>query len=94
VESSCEFGIKLSGSIKCWETIEWPHNLWVVLSSIELVSYPKECVSYFKNLALKLKPPAMDLFMYRYILPPECFETRDSYLCMLVRLTYNEDFFS
>jgi hypothetical protein len=22
--SSCEFGIELSGSMKCWETIEWP----------------------------------------------------------------------
>jgi hypothetical protein len=24
VESSCEFGIELSGSMKCWENIEWP----------------------------------------------------------------------
>jgi hypothetical protein len=24
VESSCEFGIQPSGSMKCWETIEWP----------------------------------------------------------------------
>jgi hypothetical protein len=24
VESSCEFGIEPSGSMKCWETIEWP----------------------------------------------------------------------
>jgi hypothetical protein len=24
--SSCEFGIEPSGSIKCWETIEWPNN--------------------------------------------------------------------
>jgi hypothetical protein len=23
VESSCEFGIELSGSMKCWETVEW-----------------------------------------------------------------------
>jgi hypothetical protein len=23
VESSCEFGIESSGSMKCWETIEW-----------------------------------------------------------------------
>jgi hypothetical protein len=23
-ESSCEFGIEPSGSMKCWETIEWP----------------------------------------------------------------------
>jgi hypothetical protein len=26
VESSCEFGIEPSGSIKCWETIERPNN--------------------------------------------------------------------
>jgi hypothetical protein len=25
-ESSCEFGIEPSGSIKRWETIEWPSN--------------------------------------------------------------------
>jgi hypothetical protein len=25
VESSCEFGIEPSGSMKCWETIEWPN---------------------------------------------------------------------
>jgi hypothetical protein len=24
VESSCEFGIEPTGSMKCWETIEWP----------------------------------------------------------------------
>jgi hypothetical protein len=24
LESSCEFGIEPSGSMKCWETIEWP----------------------------------------------------------------------
>jgi hypothetical protein len=23
-ESSCEFGIEPSGSMNCWETIEWP----------------------------------------------------------------------
>jgi hypothetical protein len=27
VGSSCEFGIEPSGSIKCWETIEWPNNV-------------------------------------------------------------------
>jgi hypothetical protein len=26
VESSCEFGIELSGSKECWETIEYPNN--------------------------------------------------------------------
>jgi hypothetical protein len=24
-ESCCEFGIEPSGSMKCWETIEWPN---------------------------------------------------------------------
>jgi hypothetical protein len=28
VESSCELGNEPSGSIKCWETKEWLHNLW------------------------------------------------------------------
>jgi hypothetical protein len=28
VESSCECGNEPSGSIKCWETTEWLHNLW------------------------------------------------------------------
>jgi hypothetical protein len=35
VESSCEFGIESSGSIKCWVTIRVATR--VVLSSIELV---------------------------------------------------------
>jgi hypothetical protein len=26
--SSCEFGIELLDSIKCWETIECPNNWW------------------------------------------------------------------
>jgi hypothetical protein len=26
--SSCEFGIEPSGSMKRWETIEWPNNWW------------------------------------------------------------------
>jgi hypothetical protein len=28
VESSCGLGNEPSGSIKCWETTEWLHNLW------------------------------------------------------------------
>jgi hypothetical protein len=28
VESSCEFGIKLSDSMKCGKTIECPNNWW------------------------------------------------------------------
>jgi hypothetical protein len=40
VESSCEFGIEPSGSIKCWETIKCPNRISrVVFSSIELVGY-------------------------------------------------------
>jgi hypothetical protein len=27
-ESSCVLGNEPSGSIKCWETTEWLHNLW------------------------------------------------------------------
>jgi hypothetical protein len=36
VESCCEFGIEPSGSVKCWETIEWPNIAAsrVVFSSI------------------------------------------------------------
>jgi hypothetical protein len=26
--SSCERGNETSGSINCWEIIEWPQNLW------------------------------------------------------------------
>jgi hypothetical protein len=28
VENSCKLGNEPSGSIKCWETTEWLHNLW------------------------------------------------------------------
>jgi hypothetical protein len=28
LESCCECGNESSGSIKCWETIEWLHNWW------------------------------------------------------------------
>jgi hypothetical protein len=28
VESSCECGYETSGSMKCWETVKWLHNLW------------------------------------------------------------------
>jgi hypothetical protein len=30
VEGSCEHGIEPSGSIKCWEVLEWLHNLWLL----------------------------------------------------------------
>jgi hypothetical protein len=29
-EGNWEFGIEPSGSIKCWETIEWPNNWWAL----------------------------------------------------------------
>jgi hypothetical protein len=35
VESSCEFGIEPSGSIKCWEAIECPNN-WGPLDGAQL----------------------------------------------------------
>jgi hypothetical protein len=35
VESSCEFSIELSDSMKCWETIEWP-NISGLSSSAQL----------------------------------------------------------
>jgi hypothetical protein len=40
VESCCERGNEPSGSIKCWETTEWLHNLW----PLERYSVPQ---SYF-----------------------------------------------
>jgi hypothetical protein len=38
--SSCECGNEPSGSIKCWETTEWLHNLWPLerYSAPQLVS--------------------------------------------------------
>jgi hypothetical protein len=30
VEGSFEYGIELSGSIKCWEVLEWLHNWWLL----------------------------------------------------------------
>jgi hypothetical protein len=28
MEDSCEHGNELSGSMKCWEVLEWLHNWW------------------------------------------------------------------
>jgi hypothetical protein len=28
MESSCELGNEISGSIECWESTEWLHKLW------------------------------------------------------------------
>jgi hypothetical protein len=30
VEGSCEYGNELSGSIKCWEILEWVSDWWVL----------------------------------------------------------------
>jgi hypothetical protein len=50
VESSCEFGIEPSGSVKCWGTIEWPSISGLSVSAqLHIVSYqqllePMECI--------------------------------------------------
>jgi hypothetical protein len=30
VEGSCEHGIEPSGTIKCWEVLEWLRNWWLL----------------------------------------------------------------
>jgi hypothetical protein len=54
VESSCEFGIELSGSMKCWETIEWltssGHSISVQLHMVKLIF----CVGYYRQLPAEL----------------------------------------
>jgi hypothetical protein len=30
LEGSCEHGDEPSGSIKCWEVLEWLHNWWLL----------------------------------------------------------------
>jgi hypothetical protein len=44
VESSCEIGNKPSGSIKCWESTEWLHNLW----PLEWYSAPQSYLVMYK----------------------------------------------
>jgi hypothetical protein len=48
-------GNKHSGSIKCWETTEWLHNLWPLewysASQISLVSYHSNGVMMSPNTA-------------------------------------------
>jgi hypothetical protein len=48
VESSCEFGIEHSGSIKCWESYLVASRL--VLSSIELVRRIHEVTPVLRNI--------------------------------------------
>jgi hypothetical protein len=39
-ESPCDFGIELSGSIKCWKTIEWRNNCCLSSSAqLDIVRY-------------------------------------------------------
>jgi hypothetical protein len=47
VESCCEFGIEPSGSMKCWETIEW---LLEFCSAIQLVTYISNAMKYLQLL--------------------------------------------
>jgi hypothetical protein len=35
VEGSCEHGDEPSGSLKCWEVLEWLHN-WQLLRNAQL----------------------------------------------------------
>jgi hypothetical protein len=44
VESCCEFGIEPTGSMKCWETIEW------LTSSGHSISVQLHIVSYLRTL--------------------------------------------
>jgi hypothetical protein len=49
VESSCDFGIEPTGSMKCWETIEW------LTSSGHSISVQLHIVSYkYGDLALQV----------------------------------------
>jgi hypothetical protein len=56
VESSCEFGIEPTGSMKCWETIEWltssGHSISVQL---HIVSYATHDASEESTLLVLLR---------------------------------------
>jgi hypothetical protein len=47
VESCCEFGIEPLGSMKCWETIEWPN---ILLSLISFVNSETVLLQTLKNI--------------------------------------------
>jgi hypothetical protein len=49
VESSCELGNESSGSIKCWESTEWLHDMW----PLERYSAPR--VIYTQNICKRLQ---------------------------------------
>jgi hypothetical protein len=56
VESSCEFGIEASGSMKCWDNFGVSKQLGisrVVLSSIKLVIHQR----FLENMIKKLRVP-------------------------------------
>jgi hypothetical protein len=61
VESSCECGNEHSGSIKCWEVLEWLHN-WRTLSSVSSI----ELVTYFVRLFNLLVHKRFDLEIREY----------------------------
>jgi hypothetical protein len=56
VESSCERGNESSGSIKCWESTEWLHNLcsleWHSVPQSKLVSGTHFCYRPSKSQGL------------------------------------------
>jgi hypothetical protein len=39
VESSCDFGIEPSGSIKCWETKRFSSMSFIKKTNIEVIAY-------------------------------------------------------
>jgi hypothetical protein len=62
VEGSCEHGNEPSGSIKCWEVLEWLHNWWLLKKgsvprvmmmtrnvSLDEFSSEEEKLLYFNN---------------------------------------------
>jgi hypothetical protein len=58
VESSCELGNEPSGSIKCWESTQWLHNLW----SLEWYSAPQ---SYLKGIIIPCIDSSVGLIHFR-----------------------------
>jgi hypothetical protein len=51
MEGSCEHDDEPSGSIKCWEVLEWLHNWWLLapwVSKKELLSFPRRYSQFMK----------------------------------------------
>jgi hypothetical protein len=58
LESSCELGNEPSGSIKCWEAIEWLHNLW----PLEWYSAPHNFINYIHIYMKNFKIVRIEVF--------------------------------